>query len=263
MTTFTLSWQRFIPFIGFHHVLMILLSSAIILLSILLAGCSSYSTMTNIYIMSLSYQNTTTTLDSSQANNNMSTVFDGLKGSAQLEVRAGYFGLCVRHGGIIWVCGSDTEGLVEQIGRANDPLNLIWMASKFRDDVIFSGVFIMGIVLAFVAILLLGTFPGWHEEDNEGSEVEVKPFPSRPVSHIALTTAMVSALLCLTGGLWQHVGAVGAAAMAESAGYGSVKAGIGAAAMALGWSGVGCITAVALGLGILVISITLISNMIG
>jgi hypothetical protein len=118
--------------------------------------------------------------------NSLSQALNNLKGSVELKVRAGYFGMCVRQRGIVWLCNSDHHGRAEQIGPANDPLNLIGAASKLKDDVLFSGLFLMAIILALLSTVLLATFPGWHEERDErtGSDVDVKPFPSRPVSQV-------------------------------------------------------------------------------
>jgi hypothetical protein len=273
-----------IPFLGYHHVLMILLVAGIILtckldlvdeiyisrspwyliaaIAILLAGCSSYSTMTNVYILGLSYT------DSIPSNlnpiaKNLSETLQGFRNASQLEVRTGYFGICVRQRGIIWLCSSDSDGLIQQIGPENDPLNLIGLAAKFKDDVLFSGLLFMVVVLAFLSFILLSTFPGWHEERDErtGSDVDVKPFPSRPVSQVALSCAFVAGILSLISTLWQHVGSVGAAAMAESAHYGTVKSSIGTSAMAMGWVAFSLIILVAVGLLIMILSIIVLDHL--
>jgi hypothetical protein len=109
-------------------------------IAILLAGCSSYSTMTNIYTMALSYQNgTLTTADMGSTATNLSNTLANFKGGFQLEVRTGYFGMCVRQKGVLWVCSSDFNALLQQIGVESDPLNLIGAAAKFKDSVLFSG----------------------------------------------------------------------------------------------------------------------------
>ena len=112
-------------------------------------------------------------------------------------------------------------------------------------------------VLAFLCILLLATFPNWHKESDgtTGSLVDVKPFPSRPVSQVALTVSSVATVLLLVAGLWQHVGSVGAAAMAEMANYGNVKTDIGIVAVAMAWAGFTLTTIVSMGLLILILSI--------
>ncbi|XPT03350.1 hypothetical protein M3J09_012444 [Ascochyta lentis] len=250
------SMQKFIPFLGFHHVLMIIQTISVVLISVLLAGCSSYSSMTNIYILGLSYTNSTPS-NLSPTGKNLSATLNGYKGTSQLDVRTGYFGLCIRQRGIVWLCSSDANGLTQQIGAENDPLNLIGAASEFKDNVLFSGLLFMAIVLAFLSILLLATFPGWHEESNgsTGSMVDVKPFPSRTVSRVALTFSSVATVLLLIAGLWQHVGSVGAAAMAGMANYGNVKTDIGAGAVAMAWIGFTLTTLVSVGLLVMILSI--------
>lgn len=241
------------------YALCLLLNRALLLIkakAVLLAGCSSYSAMTNVYILALSYTNSTSS-SLSQVGQNISATLNGYKGASQLEVRAGYFGLCIRQRGIVWLCSSDSNGLIQQIGSENDPLNLIGAASKFKDDVLFSGLLFMALVLAFLGILLLSTFPGWHQEhdENTGSMVDVKPFPSRPVSNVALAFSSVAATLLLIAGLWQHIGSVGAAAMADMANYGNVRTDIGAAAVSMAWAGFTLTAIAAMGLLTMILSL--------
>jgi hypothetical protein len=192
--------------------------------------------MTNVYILGLSYVNSTST-STTQGHSALLDALNNLKGSAELEVRAGYFGMCVRQRGIVWLCSSDHDGLAQQIGFENDPLNLIGAAAKFKNDVLFSGILFIAVVSASISILLLATFPGWREERDvrTGSDIDVKPFPSRPVSQLALAATFVSAVHLLIASLWQHVGSVGAAAMAESANYGNVRTDIGVGAVTMIW----------------------------
>jgi hypothetical protein len=192
--------------------------------------------MTDIYILGLSYTNSTSK-STTQGHSVLLNTLNGLKGSAELEVRAGYFGMCVRQRGVVWLCSSDHNGLAQQIGSENDPLNLIGAAAKFKDEVLFSGLLFIAVVLAFFSILLLATFPGWQEERDErtGSDIDIRPFPSRPVSQVALAASFVAAIQLLIASLWQHVGSVGAAAMAESANYGNIRTDIGVSAVTMIW----------------------------
>jgi hypothetical protein len=230
--------------------------------AILLAGCSSYSSMTDIYILGLSYTNSTPS-NITPAGQKLSETFNQYKGGSQLEVRIGYFGICVRQSGVIWLCSSDANGLAIQIGPENDPLNLIGAAAKFKDNVIFSGLLFMAIILAFVSFVLLATFPGWQEERDErtGSMVDVKPFPSRPVSRVALTCSFVASMLLLISSLWQHVGSVGAATMAETAFYGNVHTAIGAQAVLMAWASFTLVSVAALGLTVMVLSIIILDRL--
>lgn len=225
-------------------------------IAVILAGCSSYSSMTNIYILGLSYTNSTPS-NLNSITQSLSKTLNEYKGSARLEVRTGYFGMCVRQRGIVWLCSSDADGLAQQIGPENDPLNLIGTASKFKNDVLFSGLLFMVIVLAFASMALMATFPNTQHdsERSTGSGSDVKLYPSRPVTQIALTQAFVAAVLLLIASLWQHIGSVGAAAMADTANYGNIKTNIGTAAMTMTWIGFMIETCVTIGVLVLILAI--------
>lgn len=121
---------------------------------------------------------------------------------------------------------------------------------------------IVAIVLAFVCFLLLATFPGWHEErDDDGSDREVKPFPSRPVSQIALALIFVASVFVLVSVLWQHTASVGASTIAQDLGNGSVKSGVGTAAMILGWFGFALLIIVTIGLLVMILSIRILDQL--
>jgi len=116
--------------------------------------------------------------------------------------------------------------------------------------------------LVFICFLLLGTFPGWHQEtDESGSEVEVKPFPSRRVSHAAAMTLVPGLMLAFISVLWQHINASAAASMVETFSYGGVSGHVGPAAMVLAWVAIFLISFVAIGLIVMIISIRLIKQL--
>ncbi len=56
-------------------------------------------------------------------------------------------------------------------------------SASFSDDVLFSDLTFMSIILAFICIILLYAFPGWYKESNErtGLLVDVKPFSFTPM----------------------------------------------------------------------------------
>ena len=88
---------------------------------------------------------------------------------------------------------------------------------------------IAAVALSFIAICLILTFPGWQTDvDDSGSDREVKPFPSRPVSQIALAASTLASILGLVSMIWQHTASVAAATTAQYLGYGTVKSGVGA-----------------------------------
>jgi hypothetical protein len=117
--------------------------------------------------------------------------------------------------------------------------------------------------LVFISILLLGTFPTWHtEEDPSGSEREVKPFPSRPVSYTILALLTLSSLLIFVSVFWQHIAAASAMSMVQSLSYGTVKVKVGAGATILGWGSVALDIIAAIGIYVMVASIRVLEQMV-
>lgn len=226
------------------------------------AGCSNYSAIASVYVLGLSYQNASGNgLDITQTH--MSETLRQQIGSAELAVRVGYFGMCVQQPGGLWLCSSSADELLEQIGGNNDPLALIKTGSKFREEVLFSPMLFISVVLSCLAMLLLATFPGWHEETDEttGSLVDVKPFPSRPVSQVALLFSFISSVLMLVTSLWQHVGCVGAATLAESAYYNNIKAEVGSGAMIMVWGSFTLTIVTMISLVAMIISIVILDRL--
>ncbi|MDI1485074.1 MAG: hypothetical protein OHK93_000208 [Ramalina farinacea] len=260
---FSLGLGRFIPFLGYHHVLMILIAIAIILLSLLLAGCSSSSPLIpGIFLISLYYQSYPPVFDPAQVDPGVTTAIANIVGQAQLEVRVGYFGICINPDGGAFLCSNNASSLATQVSVDQDPLNLIWVASTFKDSIVFPYLIIVAIILAFACFILLATFPGWHEEiDEHGSDRDVKPFPSRPVSQIALALIFVASVFVLVSVLWQHTASVAASTIAQDLGNGSVKSGVGTAAMILGWFGFALLIIVTIGLLVMILSISILDKL--
>lgn len=123
----------------------------------------------------------------------------------------------------------------------------------------------MAIILAFLTFILLATFPGWHEERDEltGSDVDVKPFPSRPVCQVALALIFIASVFVLVSVLWQHTASVAASVVAQDFGNGSVKSGVGTAAMILGWFGFALLVIVTIGLLVMLLSMSVLDKLTG
>ena len=121
---------------------------------------------------------------------------------------------------------------------------------------------IIAIVLAFLCFLVLATFPGWHEDtDATGSERDLRPFPSRPVSQASLALIFMSSVFVLVSVLWQHTASVAASTIAKDIGNGSVKSGVGTTAMILGWFGFALLVIVTVGLLMMILSIRMITQL--
>ena len=150
------------------------------------------------------------------------------------------------------------------------PRNFPFLLERTRSYVFFSLVLeancilpsIIAIIFAFICVLLLATFPVWHEEtDSEGSEREVKPFPSRPVSQVALAIIFIAAIFVLVSVLWQHTASVAASVIAQDFGNGSVKSGVGTSAMVMGWFSFTLLIIVTIGLLVMILSIRVLTEM--
>ncbi|KAK8004981.1 hypothetical protein PG990_011018 [Apiospora arundinis] len=254
-------WYRFVPFMGYHHILMMFTIMAVILWcesasdshAFLLAGCTTSNGLRNVYLLSLSYSNQPLgevagpLVSDPQAIKLLADHVQGSSGPIR-EIRVGYFSLCAVSSSGIWLCSDSTEGLVAQVRASgnSDPLNLLGLAHSVRTDIVFCplltvliGNRTMAVVSLFIAMLLLATFPGWHEDDDsDASAREIKPFPSRPVSKVALALLFVASLLGFATVFWQHIGSAGSAVIIENMSYHLATAHVGNLAMALGWVGV-------------------------
>jgi len=280
---FATGWGRFFPVIGYHHVLMILIAVAIVLLcksltiaalqfiiantssALLLAGCSSTSPLIpGIYLISLYYLPYPPVFSPTQVDPGVSTAIANIVGNANLNVRVGYFGICIQCGGGAYMCNQNSTALADLVTVDEDPLNLIWVASTFKNAIVFPYLIIIALILAFLTFLLLATFPGWHTTgmSSDGEELEAKPFPSRPVSQVALATIFIASVFILVSVMWQHTAAVAASTIAQDLGNGSVKSGVGATAMVLGWFGFGLLVVVTLGLLVMILSIQLLDRLV-
>ncbi|KAK0638649.1 Ca2+ regulator and membrane fusion protein Fig1-domain-containing protein [Cercophora newfieldiana] len=219
-----------------HHILMLLTIASTILLSVLLAGCSSPGNMSSIYVLALSYQKTphdvlqgtfATTVSES-----ISTVLGSL--TTAVEVRAGYFNICISRGGGEWECGRDAPSLQARLS-GDDPLNLVTAASTFRDHTIFSGLLATQIVLHSIALITLAMFDSWHKAAPQGTG-NLDPFPTRSLGLTAQLSSGAAALFGLLSAVWQHAAAVTAGTILSTATYGHVVTHVGAAATTLVWA---------------------------
>ena len=108
------------------------------ILALLLAGCSSSSPqMPSIFLISLYYQRYDPVFNLAQVDPGVVQATANIAGGAEMEVRVGYFGICVSPSGGAYICNSNATALAEVVTVDQDPLNLIWVASTFKDAVVF------------------------------------------------------------------------------------------------------------------------------
>ena len=106
--------------------------------ALLLAGCSSSSPLIpNIFLISLYYQTYPPTFDPAQVDPGVTTAIANIVGRAKLQVRVGYFGICINPDGGAFLCSNNASSLASQVSVDQDPLNLIWVANTFKDSIVF------------------------------------------------------------------------------------------------------------------------------
>ena len=121
----------------------------------------------------------------------------------------------------------------------------------------------MSIILTFIAFCLLYTFPGWHYEhdDETGTDIDVKPFPSRPVAQLVLMTSLPSAVFALIAALWQHTGAISTASAIRSVYYGNVSVSVGTVSLVLMWGSFVAMAVVAIGMYVMLLSMSVLDRL--
>lgn len=91
----------------------------------------------DIFLISLYYQSYTPVPSTAQADYNVHTAISNIVGQAKLAARVGYFGICVSPDGGAWLCSNNATALANEVSVDQDPLNLIWLASQFKDMIVF------------------------------------------------------------------------------------------------------------------------------
>ena len=75
--------------------------------------------------------------DPAQVDPGVTSAIANIVGQAMTEVRVGYFGICINPNGGSFLCSNNASALAAQITVDQDPLNLIWVASTFKDNIVF------------------------------------------------------------------------------------------------------------------------------
>lgn len=117
--------------------------------------------------------------------------------------------------------------------------------------------------MMLLAFFALSTFPNWSVEVDArtGSEIDIKPFPSRPVSRAAAAALELGSLILLVSAMWQHVAAASAASMISTSLPGQLETHVGPAAVALAWIAFAMAALPAVGIEIMITSIKLLDEL--
>lgn len=119
------------------------------------------------------------------------------------------------------------------------------------------------IVLAFIAVLGLASFPEWHDETSEaGSLREVRNFPSRGISNLAFGALVIAGLLQVICSVWQHVAAAASTSLGKAFNDQGAGFHVGKAAIGLCWSASFLILFTAFALRVMLDSVVVLSTMV-
>lgn len=106
--------------------------------ALLLAGCSSSSPLIpDIFLISLYYERYAPIPSTDQVDFNVHVAIANIVGDARLSARVGYFGICINPDGGSWLCSNNATALANEVSLDQDPLNLLWLASQFKDMIVF------------------------------------------------------------------------------------------------------------------------------
>ena len=133
------------------------------------------------------------------------------------------------------------------------------LQAQKRSDTIFS---IISLVLDLIQIFLYFTYPGWHtEEDSEGSDREVKPFPSKAVTMFGLLFSCSCSIGLYVATVWQHIASAAAGASVQGLRYGLVEVGTGTAAATLAWLGAALSLTCTAGIAVMISSLLVLMDL--
>lgn len=106
------------------------------------------------------------------------------------------------------------------------------------------------------------SFPGWHQEvDENGFDIDVKPFPPKYKSGIAALLSIFASYLALLSMLWQHVASITFVTNVESMTYQIVKGHVGALGLMLGWLAAGAMILGSAGIVAMIVAINLLDKL--
>ncbi|KAK9448593.1 Ca2+ regulator and membrane fusion protein Fig1-domain-containing protein [Limtongia smithiae] len=200
--------------------------------AVLLAGCSSStSIIPNVYLMHMGYNDGTVyqVSGSTVVNSDISVTLGTIVGDSSLEIRIGYFALCINQDVGSWLCSQNASSLAASLDTTQDPLNLLHVADAFKEKIVFPYLLIVAAALAFITFILI--------------------MPSPPILQFVSTfISFIAGILVLVSVLWQHTASVAGASIATNLGNGTVFAGVGVTAMILGWFTFGILAVIIIGL---------------
>jgi hypothetical protein len=119
--------------------------------------------------------------------------------------------------------------------------------------------------MAFTSVAFAGfaTFPRWHEERDArtGSDIDIKPFPSRPLSEAITFLLALALLLLMVSALWQHVATASVVSTISSMSQRKLVGHVGAVAAVLVWLSLTFVIITFIATVIMILSLRLIDRL--
>ncbi|MCJ1471865.1 hypothetical protein MMC13_000506 [Lambiella insularis] len=174
-----------------------------------------------------------------------------LTATSPLEVRTGFFSICVLQAPSPWLCSSDTAILLRQFGGVTtDPAGVLQLSISFKNDIISSSMIIISLI--FVCIAFLSRNRGRHVTDDlfqgepefSGYVIPYGGF----YGTLTIQAICASTLASLLAIIWQHVTAVSTTAIVRSMAGNRISGSIGLGAMILGWFTFGLLAVIVISL---------------
>ncbi|KAI1094080.1 Ca2+ regulator and membrane fusion protein Fig1-domain-containing protein [Rostrohypoxylon terebratum] len=215
----------------------------VVLSGLLITGCTT-SSLSEIYIISISYQPSSFSAPDTGDNATVSAAFDIASNARSIqEVRVGYLGLCVRTSSGSWVCDTSTLNLVRALDDASqtDPLNLIWAGNQFQTEAVTSIFLFITFIFAFLNLILPILYTAL------GAIVAPKLEPlakylRKPLSMVyyvlySIFSGVLVAYAAFQVAIWQHLSSAIFTSTTSALAFGAVACHTGVKGIALAWVG--------------------------
>ncbi|KAF2815945.1 uncharacterized protein BDZ99DRAFT_126213 [Mytilinidion resinicola] len=154
----------------------------------------------------MSYQSHSTKDFDHRFNATLAAIVTNKTATAQLEVRIGYFGLCVsKDPSAKRVCAEGRGAFRDRIGTAEDPLSLLGIMDHFKNDVLFPGLILTSLPSSIITFCGLARVHS-HWDDNPLQSSEHRPridqsWIYRISVWLLLVSVIVSSLCFAYGGV--------------------------------------------------------------
>lgn len=207
-----------------RHLVVFFLGLTVILLSILISGCSSASAQgPNLYLLEVKYsQGDSAKVQSSGIVND--TAYDDLKdmtSDGDVTVRIGYFGICAKSDDHGYSCSTNMTKIAEiPTGGKADPLNMVYLGFKLKATSYSPWMLIICTALTFGTMILICCI----------KTPESAGYP------LSVMVSWLSFTLCLLAMTWQQTSAVTAASAINNLTENTATARSGVSVAGLGWT---------------------------